>query len=204
MSLNIAPSARSNRPKQATPILTETLSIATAGLNPMDPIVIAFYTTKKTLTLSVKATFFETNGWTAPQREYDCTFEPIKGWAKRSTGDVMIRFQGEDKQTKCSLKFLMEHGLVIKHDENSDQDSPPHTPKNGKQPAAVDPNRTQTFNNADSSDDDDDPRDEGKRSSPQPPLNPPSHSTHDTRRAHGQLSSLVVAPCCRVASASWS
>ena len=120
------------------------------------PTVLAIYKAKKILHLRINASYFELTGWEADKRIYSGDFNPnVGGWSNKSKGEVMIKFEGEDKRTKCSIKLLLDHNLTVIADEDdgdaSDDSSPPQTPENAPQPGAIDPNRTQTF--GDSSDD---------------------------------------------------
>jgi hypothetical protein len=68
----------------------------------------------------------------------------------------MIKFEGDDQRTKCSIKTLLQHHLVVITEESDDEDpdgiEPPSTPENATRPAAIDPNATQQIDE-DSSDD---------------------------------------------------
>ena len=120
------------------------------------PTVLAIYKAKKILHLRINASYFELTGWEADKRIYSGDFNPnAGGWSNKSKGEIMIKFEGEDKRTKCSIKLLLDHNLTVIADEDdgdaSDDSSPPRTPENAPQPGAIDPNRTQSF--GDSSDD---------------------------------------------------
>ena len=141
----------------------------TTDLEPNNTIVICLYTTKVPVDISVNASFFETNGWTATKRKYTGIFNPITGWAKKSTGELYIAWDGDPQRTKCSLKAMLDHGLCVLNGYNNHQpDSPeedeaPVTPKNGKQPAVVDPNKTQSYGGDSSDTPEVDSSDDGKR-----------------------------------------
>jgi len=124
-----------------------------------NPIVLDIYNNKKILHLRVNASFFELNGWVADKRIFCGDFDPnAGGWSSKSKGEIMIKFEGDDQRTKCSIKVLLQHHLVVIREESDDEDpdgnEPPITPKNTKRPTAIDPNATQQYN-ADSSDDED-------------------------------------------------
>ena len=139
-----------------------------------NPIVLTFYTTKKIIHLRVNASFFELNGWVADKRIYCGDFDPnIGGWSNKSKGEIMIKFEGDDQRTKCSIKILLQHNLTTIPDEdgdNSDDPSEPRTLENAPQPATNDPNKTQS--GEDSSDEEGAHREEGIYRACNPP--PPS------------------------------
>ena len=113
---------------------------------------------KKIIHLRVNASFFELEGWPADKRIYCGDFDPNSGgWSNKGRGEVMIKFEGDDQRTKCSLKLLLQHNLTTIPDEDdgdSSSDDPPpsepRTPEHAPQPATNDPNKTQSF--GDSSD----------------------------------------------------
>ena len=79
----------------------------------MHPTVIQFYSTKTLLAGVINASYFETEGWNAPQHNYEWTFDPSSGWNNMSAGRVMISFEGDEKRTGCFLKDLLAHNLKI-------------------------------------------------------------------------------------------
>ena len=133
------------------PYITLTPPLPTAELNDMHPAVIQFYSTKTLLAGVINASYFETEGWNAPQHNYEWTFDPSSGWNNMSAGRVMISFEGDEKRTGCFLKDLLAHNLKITPPAGW-ADPPPYTPPNKGKARAVDPNRTQEFPTDDSSD----------------------------------------------------
>ena len=124
----------------------------------------------ETLEFILNSTFFEGNGWKAPQPRYKAWFFPATSWASKKRGEVYMQFEGDTKRTKVLINNLTAHGIELlspfpvesssddsddgvdpkdpdhapaaRKDIDSDSSSPPKTPKNP--PAPRDPNKTQT------------------------------------------------------------
>ena len=88
----------------------------------MDPLVARFYEATRPFELTVGASFFETEGWTADKRFYAGKFNPTRWWHNKAKGVVYIKFEDDARKTKCTLSELIKHNLKILILDSSDED----------------------------------------------------------------------------------